>query len=147
MSNENYLPKNYISYPTIQNEIKRQKLSINVKDSVVTMLFKMDLRVMDNPALTVASQYAKMHGCNGVIALFVWCVEEWKIHGYADCKIALIQKTVESLEKELMQRFNIPLVILLEHEPKHVPASIVSYCLESNASAVFFNHQYETDEC
>ena len=146
------LRANFIQYKPIEEKgRKRIKLDDSKQSSTsnsqnnVVMLYKNDLRTIDNPALYYASKYAQSNNGN-VIGLFAFCEQELRVHNYGESKIALIAKSVNSLKETLDANFNIPLFIVEVEKAEKVPEAICTFCLDANASALFYNKQYELDE-
>lgn len=141
--------KNYISYASISAENQRKRSKIGRLDGntfeTTVVWYKNDLRLLDNPALFFGIQNAQENRTN-LIALFVYSYEELKIHGYADCKIALLLKSIDSLRADLKSKLNIPLFVIESETALDVPSIVIRFCVESGAKALYYNHQYELDE-
>ena len=69
--------------------------------------FRSDLRVDDNPALNAAVEAAE----EGVAALFVVSLEQWREHDWGESKSDFVLRTVECLKIEL-ESIGIPLIVI-----------------------------------
>lgn len=137
--------KNYLTYAYSQSfGAKRSKSQPSPPCTV--MLFKSDLRTLDNPALYHASRYAKESSNCPLICLYIWSAEEWEIHGFSLAKQTLALKAAFSLRDHLLEAFRIPMFIVHEAAARQVPFTIASFCNQVNAQALFYNKQYEFDE-
>ena len=152
-SSKRYKQSNYVSYPSLsvystilQSKHFNWKVEDFSKSSSAVVWFKFDLRVLDNPALYFAAKYAKESTGNCLIALYVFCLEEFKIHEYADCKILLTVDAIKQLQTELRIKYNIPLVVLIEEKATDIPLSVKEFCHNVKCKKLFYNKQYEIDE-
>ena len=62
-----------------------------------------DLRIDDNPALSIAD-----NECEKIVCLYLLSEEEWKTHNNANVKLDFIIQNLSNLSKDL-KKLNIPL--------------------------------------
>ena len=102
--------------------------------------FRRDLRVSDNTALYRASQHA-----DSVIGLFIITPEQWQQHDEGSGKVAFWLGNLETLSKSLKAK-NIPLLIRTVADYSAVPECVQQLALETEASVVHANLEYEVNE-
>lgn len=107
--------------------------------------FKNDLRIMDNPALYFAAQQSAENSQNQLLAVYVFCLKEFRTHQFSDCKIMLIIEAIRKLQGDL-NKYGIPLLVCFEDDSSKVPFVVAKLCHETNCKGLFFNRQYEDDE-
>lgn len=146
-------PNNYICYKKYAHTVNLadKKFSWLVQSppsvpSSTVVWFKNDLRCFDNPALYFAAKYSAELEQKSLIGLFVFCLKEWRVHGYSDAKICLMRSALQSLKERLVEKYSIPLLIVVEDEPADVPLAIERFCIDTKCKGFFYNKQYEADE-
>lgn len=103
--------------------------------------FRADLRVDDNTALDAAFRV-----CDSLVAIYILTPKTWQQHDTAACKIQFILNNVASLSKRLAT-FGIPLLIRHCDHFVDVPKVLLTVCDELKLNTLFYNKQYEWDEC
>lgn len=103
--------------------------------------FRQDLRVKDNTALQAASQGSK----EGLIGLYVIAHDTWRQHFASDVKIDFILRQLTALSQAL-QKYNIPLKILIVKRFKGIPLSLCQFCKTHDVNSVFVNKELLLDE-
>jgi deoxyribodipyrimidine photo-lyase len=99
-----------------------------------------DLRMDDNPALSVADSE-----CKKIICLYILCEKEWKIHNNANVKLDFILRNLKNLSEEL-KKVNIPLVIGSVESFEKIPNTIAKFCSSNNISKCYWNNEFGVDE-
>ncbi len=105
------------------------------------MWFRNDLRVDDNPALFQATADPE----TPTIAVYLYCNEQWEMHGVGKNQQALINQAIKNLRYSLNQ-LNISLLILDSQCFKSVPATLKKLTRLLGIEKVFFNMQYPVNE-
>lgn len=103
--------------------------------------FRRDLRVADNKALFAACEDTDAE----VAALFTATPQQWHQHGVAEQQIAFIHAHLKTLKQELAT-LGIPLMVYTCDTYEQAAQWVSGICLEENASALFFNNEYEINE-
>ncbi len=103
--------------------------------------FRRDLRIKDNPALTEACRRSS----DGVIALYLICSKQWKLHGDSPRKIHFWLRGLRELSQSLSEK-NIPLLIKNCDSYSDVPSTILKITEKHKVSGVYFNKEYEINE-
>ncbi len=105
------------------------------------MWFRSDLRLDDNTALYHAAKAAD----DGVVALFVVSVKEWREHDYSPGRISLLRRTLRELSESL-DTLRIPLRLIEAEKPGDVPRNVVEFAVEQRCDEIHFNREYEVNE-
>jgi len=103
--------------------------------------FREDLRIHDNTALANAAK----HCTDGIIALYIIDIPMLKKHHMANCRIDFILRGLSLLKNDL-EALHIPFTILKLTKSDSITANIIKLVHQSQAEALFFNRQYETNE-
>ena len=99
--------------------------------------FRSDLRVDDNPALTAAVEA----GSDGVAALFVVCLEQWREHDWGAAKIDFVLRNADALRQGL-EGIGVPMVVVRADRFDEVPEGIDRLTTDLGVEAVFANRGY-----
>jgi deoxyribodipyrimidine photo-lyase len=103
--------------------------------------FRQDLRINDNTALLEAS-----HQNKGIlIGLYVITPETWTRHGWADCKVDFILRSLKDLSASL-KKLGIPLKLLTVPTFEDSPNAITEFCISHKIHEVYANKQMLLDE-
>ena len=106
--------------------------------------FRSDLRCKDNRAL---SQALSFNGtADGLIAVYIVSKREWIRHDWGAVKVDFIKRNLLSLQKDLREEYNIPLLILEIDNFERVPEELTKFVVERDVSVVWFNNEPEWDE-
>lgn len=105
------------------------------------MWFRSDLRANDNMALFNASRHCR----DGVLGVFFIPTQTWMAHHMAACKVDLILRQLQDLQKQL-QAINIPLYVITLDSYDDCIQSLLTLCQDHQIGAVYFNREYELDE-
>ncbi|PKG38475.1 deoxyribodipyrimidine photo-lyase [Psychromonas sp. Urea-02u-13] len=101
--------------------------------------FRKDLRIHDNPALTLACQ-------NGpVTAVYFVTPLQWQQHDVAPIQIDFIEKSINQLAYSLAT-LGIELIVETVDLFDDIPDALATLCKKLNASQVFANSEVEVDE-
>ncbi|MFT3741508.1 MAG: deoxyribodipyrimidine photo-lyase [Gammaproteobacteria bacterium] len=104
--------------------------------------FREDLRTSDNPALYHATQKCR----DGLLAVYLIDTAFWNKHDIAACRVEFLLRGLIALQTEL-EALNIPLHVIQLHK-NQTAEKVLLHCIESiQAEKLFFNRQYEIDEC
>ena len=103
--------------------------------------FRSDLRGADNPALHAACTRAE----DDIIAVFVFCPEQWREHGMADIRAGFLLRSLRALAGGL-EGLGIPLRVLTVDRFAAVPAALLGLAAELKCGALYFNREYEINE-
>ncbi len=101
-----------------------------------------DLRTADNLALASASRDSS----RGAVCLFLLTPDAWREHDDSPNKLDLIRRTLAELSLALASK-NIPLLIRDAPTFAQAPEVINQVMVEHNCDALYFNKQYELNEC
>ena len=82
-----------------------------------------DLRLDDNPALSIAD-----NECEKIVCLYLLSEEEWKTHNNANVKLDFITQNLSNLSKGL-KKLNIPLITASIKNFDSIPNQIVERSL------------------
>ncbi|EJD01230.1 uncharacterized protein FOMMEDRAFT_169392 [Fomitiporia mediterranea MF3/22] len=118
----------------------------NVKkgESVVYWLRMEDLRVVDNRALSLASEQAQSHNIP-LLVLFVISPQDYEAHDRGPRRIDFMLRNVKVIQDDL-DKLHIPLYIVTV-EPRHsIPSRVISLLEDWGATQLFANISYEVDE-
>ena len=110
------------------------------KQKVNLCLFRNDLRVQDNPALSAASNTNA-----NVIALYFWSPETWRRHNIGAVKIDFIRRSLIDLSHRLWQ-WRIPLLIRHNSNTSDLMSTLKSVVEEHGVEQIYFNTEYEVNE-
>jgi deoxyribodipyrimidine photo-lyase len=105
------------------------------------MWFRRDLRVQDNRALFEAARIAK----RGVVGIWIATPGQWRNHDDARCKVAFWFANVKLLAAEL-SGLNIPLLLRTVESYTGVPEVLRATARDCEATALYFNKEYEVNE-
>ncbi|CAM4446028.1 MAG: Deoxyribodipyrimidine photo-lyase [Legionellaceae bacterium] len=105
------------------------------------MWFREDLRISDNTALLHAIKRATQ----GLIAIYIISLDDWKRHDIAACRVDFILRQLKILSMDLAQ-YNIPLLFFQVSNVQEVIATLADVIKNYSIDGVFFNYQYEIDE-
>lgn len=103
--------------------------------------FRADLRITDNTAFDAA-----LRSCDSLVAVFILTPKTWHRHDAAACKIQFILNNLASLSKHC-QMLGVPLLIRQCDYFSDVPRALLTLCDELHIDTLFYNKQYEWDEC
>lgn len=126
----------------LQQTIAARKKA-KVGESVVHW-FKMDLRIKDNTALSLASQKAKDAGVP-LIGLYVVSPQDWEAHLTAPIRVDFMLRTLEVLKADLA-KLDIPLYVEVSEKRKIIPERIAALMDDWGANHLYANMEYEVDE-
>lgn len=140
---ENALPRPIEQLQAAQQETAGARKKAKVGDAVVHW-FKMDLRVSDNRALSMASELARGAGVP-LIALYVISPQDWDAHFSAPIRVDFTLRTLEVLRADL-EKLDIPLHVETVEKRTDVPKKISALMEEWGANHLFANMEYEVDE-
>jgi len=104
--------------------------------------FRSDLRTRDNPALMAAVSMTKL---NKLRAVFYVTEQQWLSHGWGTNKIGFVLQHVMQLQHDLA-KLNINLDIEYVSDFNACTQALLHYALKHNASALFYNKEYELNE-
>lgn len=141
--NENNLPRPIEQLQAAQRDTMAARKKAKVGGTIVHW-FKMDLRISDNLALSMASQKAKESGVP-LIAMYIVSPEDWEAHLTGSIRVDFMLRTLEVLKADLA-KLDIPLYIETVDKRKNIPTRIASLMDEWDANNLFANMEYEVDE-
>lgn len=141
--NDNKLPRPMELVQAAQRETTTARRNVTTGDAVVHW-FKMDLRVSDNRALSMAAAKAKEANVP-LIALYVVSPQDWEAHFTSAIRVNFTLRTLEVLQADL-EKLEIPLHIETVEKRKEVPARIAGLLKQWGANHLFANLEYEVDE-
>ncbi len=107
----------------------------------VIVWLRRDLRVTDNTALDHAISTQQP-----VIALFIETPHQWQQHHASPIQIDFIERRLHEVKSEL-DAMGIPLLFERCDSFKEVPATIMAVIEACHAQQLFFNKEYEVNEC
>lgn len=141
--NEGVLPRpaELLHKALVDTSSLRSKIA--VKDAVVHW-FKMDLRIYDNRALTMASRKAAEAGVP-LICVYLVSPEDFDAHLRAPMRVDFMMRTLAVLRTDLAA-LDIPLYVETVDRRKDIPQRMLSLMEEWGASHLFANMEYEVDE-
>lgn len=119
-------------------------VATTVKKNRSLVWFRSDLRTMDNPALSLATQHSWTP--DGVLAVFIISRNDWIRHDWGPVKIDFIRRNLKCLEKSLSEKYNIPFAILEIDDFSAVPEALLKFSQEHNVTTLWFNNEPEWDE-
>ena len=99
-----------------------------------------DLRIDDNPALSMAS-----NECKKLVCIYLLSEKEWKTHNNANVKLDFIVRNLESLSEDL-QKLNIPLISASAISFDELPNIISEFCSSNNIKKCYWNNEFGVDE-
>ena len=99
-----------------------------------------DLRMDDNPALRNACIHSEEVHC-----IYIFSLEQMKIHNEANCKIEFIISNLKSLGDSL-EKINIPLTIINSDRFSDNAKKILEVVNERSISKVYWNNMFGIDE-
>ena len=99
-----------------------------------------DLRLDDNPAISIADSECKKIAC-----IYVFSKREWKTHNNANVKLDFIIRNLSKISAEL-SKLNIPLVTVLAENFDEIPNKIAGFCRSNNIFKCYWNNEFGADE-
>ena len=87
-----------------------------------------DLRLDDNPALSIAD-----NECEKIVCLYLLSEKEWKTHNNANVKLDFIIQNLSNLSKDL-KKLNIPLIAASIKNFDSIPNQIAEFSKSNNIS-------------
>ena len=99
-----------------------------------------DLRLDDNPALSIAD-----NECEKIVCLYLLSEEEWKTHNNANVKLDFIIQNLSNLSKDL-KKLNIPLIAASIKNFDLIPKQIAEFSKSNNISKCYWNNEFGVDE-
>ena len=99
-----------------------------------------DLRIDDNPALSIAD-----NECEKIVCLYLLSEEEWKTHNNANVKLDFIIQNLSNLSKDL-KKLNIPLIAASIKNFDSIPNQIAEFSKSNNISKCYWNNEFGVDE-
>ena len=99
-----------------------------------------DLRIDDNPALSIAD-----NECEKIVCLYLLSEEEWKTHNNANVKLDFIIQNLSNLSKDL-KKLNIPLIVASIKNFDSIPKQIAEFSKSNNISKCYWNNEFGVDE-
>lgn len=115
-----------------------------VKKNRSLVWFRSDLRILDNPALSMATSHSWTP--DGVLAVFIISKNDWIRHDWGPVKIDFIRRNLKLLEKNLSEKLNISLAILEIDDFSNVPEALLKFSIENDVNVLWFNNEPEWDE-
>ncbi|KXJ96181.1 DNA photolyase [Microdochium bolleyi] len=140
---DNILPRPIELLAHAQSETSSVRAKIAVKNAVVHW-FKMDLRLYDNRALSMASQKAAAAGVP-LICVYLLSPEDFEAHFRAPVRIDFMLRTLAVLQTDLAA-LDIPLHVETVDRRKDIPSRMLELMQGWGASHLFANMEYEVDE-
>ncbi|KAL9007884.1 MAG: hypothetical protein Q9173_006936 [Seirophora scorigena] len=133
----------HLPYDELQKVLGQQETNDQV--STIAHWFRSkDLRIHDNIGLHHASTSAQK-GDKPLVALYVWCDEEFEWHGTSPARCDFILENLALMQKDLAD-LNIPLVIVQADGRADIVPAAVKFFKDNDVSHVFGNYEYEVDE-
>ena len=99
-----------------------------------------DLRIDDNPALSMASVE-----CKKLVCIYLLADKEWKIHNNANVKLDFILRNLKSLSGDL-KKLNIPFISACATSFDEIPIIISKLCSSNNIKKCYWNNEFGVDE-
>ena len=99
-----------------------------------------DLRIDDNPALSVAGIE-----CKKLFCIYLLSNKEWKSHNNANVKLDFILRNLKSMSEDL-QKLNIPLISACAPSFDEIPNIISDLCNSNNIKKCYWNNEFGVDE-
>ena len=99
-----------------------------------------DLRIDDNPALSIAD-----NECEKIVCLYLLSEEEWKTHNNANVKLDFIIQNLSNLSKDL-KKLNIPLIAASIKNFDSIPNQMAEFSKSNNISKCYWNNEFGVDE-
>jgi len=98
-----------------------------------------DLRVIDNPALSLASQ------SNSIRVIFIITIKQWKKHHLSEANIGLRLDVIKNIAIQL-DNLGIRLDILECDWFHQIPNLMIDFCLKNKIQSLWFNKETPYDE-
>ncbi|KAF8339023.1 FAD binding domain of DNA photolyase-domain-containing protein [Cantharellus anzutake] len=114
------------------------------RECVVYWMRMEDMRIEDNRALTLASQYAQKHSIP-LIVLFIISSGDYESHDRSPRRIDFMLRNLRILKTNL-EDMNIPLYVTSHQPRKQIPNRVISLLHEWKGGHLFANIEYEVDE-
>lgn len=124
-------------------ETKQQRDAIEIGDAVIHW-FRMDVRLGDNKALSLAAGKAKSKGVP-LICIYILSPQDFRAHFTAPVRVDFLLRNLEVVQRDLAL-LDIPLYMETVEKRKRIPARLIELCKEWEAKHVFANMEYEVDE-
>jgi len=105
------------------------------------MWFRADLRTQDNTALWHAGRDDDAR----VVGVFTICSEQWAAHDWGPKKVNFILRSLRQVSRDLAA-LRMPLKIITTPTFDDVPAKLLELAAAIDASALYFNREYEVNE-
>ncbi|PWI32708.1 deoxyribodipyrimidine photo-lyase [Vibrio albus] len=102
--------------------------------------FRRDLRTLDNPALSAATENGQP-----VVAVYVATPEQWQHHNLAPIQADLIVRRLFALQQELAE-LNIPLLYTETADYRKSVHAVLRLAAQLGAGRLFANREYELNE-
>ena len=99
-----------------------------------------DLRIDDNPALSIAD-----NECEKIVCLYLLSEEEWNAHNNGNVKLDFIIRNLSNLSKDL-KKLNIPLITASTKNFDSIPNQIAEFSKSNNISKCYWNNEFGVDE-
>lgn len=141
--NSNEIERPIDTLDKAQKETKSRRDKIQLKEAVVHW-FKCDLRTLDNKALHLASEKAKIKGVP-LICIHIISPQDYKAHATSAVRVDFVLRTLEVLKADLAA-LDIPLFVETVEKRKEIPDRIFELCDKWGASHLYTNIEYEVDE-
>lgn len=106
--------------------------------------FRNDIRLDDNPALTLALQQKLEQGVE-IKALFIETPVQWQRHNRATIQIHLLQRHLNKLAQQLCQ-YGVELHHIRCDTFSDVPSELLKFCHVHNVTSVISNQEVEVNE-
>lgn len=141
--NDNALTRPIEELQSSMHQTAAARKKVKVAGAVVHW-FKMDLRIRDNTALSMASEKARGAGIP-LIALYIISPQDWEAHLTAPIRVDFMLRTLEVLKADL-DKLDIPLYVEVVEKRKEIPQRIVKLMDDWGANHLYANIEYEVDE-
>ena len=99
-----------------------------------------DLRMDDNPALSIAN-----NECKRITCVYLLSDKEWKTHNNANVKLDFILRNLKNLSNDL-QKLNIQLITGSVEGFDKLPNTIGKFCTTNNITKCYWNNEFGIDE-
>lgn len=141
--NDNKLPRPIEQLQAAQRDTMAARRKAKVGDAVVHW-FKMDLRMSDNTALSMASLKAKEAGVP-LICMYIASPEDWEAHLTGPIRVDFMLRTLVDLRADLAN-LEVPLYMETVEKRKNIPSRIAELMDDWGSNHLFANMEYEVDE-
>ncbi|KAI5467502.1 DNA photolyase, FAD-binding/Cryptochrome [Mariannaea sp. PMI_226] len=137
------LPRPIETLLSALEQTAQTRKKIKAKNAVVHW-FKMDLRLMDNKALALASDKAKEAGVP-LICMYIISPEDYEAHLRSPVRVDFMLRSLQVLKEDL-DKLDIPLYLETIENRKRIPDRILELMNNWGANHLFANMEYEVDE-